>query len=275
MLARTPLTARQLLKLSETFPFPFRTRYRVQVRLRELKNAGLLNAWRYATTDGSCGELYYKLTVESYRLIHGPDAQPPTKRFLSEVSLARQHHTRSLADFTVHTAVCAHRSGMQILDFSPENTLRISVCGRLLFPDQSFSLRLASDNCHIYRVELDNSTEPVNSNRLDSWEQKLRGYYQESRASSQRTKLLIVNTKNGSRLSHILRLAARLNPDPAYSMVYGVFLSEYLAEPDALFAPCFRDERNVRIPLLRAFAGFCETRLPTMQQGLVNCPVAC
>jgi hypothetical protein len=58
--------------------------------------------------------------------------------------------------------------------------------------------------------------------------------------SSARSKLLIVNTRNDSRLSHILHPAANLNSDPAFSLVYGVFLSEYLVERNALFARCFR-----------------------------------
>ena len=255
-LARTPLTAEQLHKLSETFPIPLPTLHRSQARLRQLAAAGQLRPWRYATTGPGGGALYHKLTLESYKLLYGHDATLPTKRFLHEVAISRHHHTRSLADFVVHTATAAHRRGIDLVDFQPENTLRINVGNHALYPDASFNLRLPTGTDFTYRVELDNSTEPVRSSeRLDSWQQKLRLYYQHALDSPDRFKLIVVTTKQSSRLSHILELASQLNPNPEYSLVCGVMLDNYLDTPDALFAPCIRDQRNQRVPLLRALAG--------------------
>ena len=183
---------------------------------------------------------------------HGHEATLPTKRFLRELPIGRHHHTRSLADFLVHTLIAADRLGMQIIGFHPENTLRIAAGDHGLFPDASFSLLLPSGSLFRYHVELDNSTEPIRSiERLDAWQQKLHLYHQHAIDTRDRFKLLVVTTKNSSRLSHILDLARQLNPNRNYSLACGVALPEYLVESKPLSSACFHDERNSKIPLLR------------------------
>ena len=205
----------------------------------------------YSPFSGGCAK-NPKLTHDAYRILHGHDATLPTKRFLHELAIARHHHTRSLADFLVHSLVAADRFRIQITDFHSENTLRIAAGDRVLFPDASFSLLLPNGFRFTYHVELDNSTEPIRSiERLDSWQHKLHLYHQHAINSRDRFKLLVVTTKNSSRLSHILDLAAQLNPNPSYSLVCGVALPEYLATSEPLSTACFRDERNMRIPLFR------------------------
>ncbi len=275
-LERTPLTPDQLLRLSKTFPEPFPTIDRVQRRLRQLADAGQVRGWRYATTEQGSGPLYYKLTHDAYRILHGHDATLPTKRFLHELAIARHHHTRSLADFLVHTLVAADHFRIQITDFHSENTLRIAAGDRVLFPDASFSLLLPNGFRFTYHVELDNSTEPIRSiERLDSWQHKLHLYHQHAINSRDRFKLLVVTTKNSSRLSHILDLAAQLNPNPSYSLVCGVALPEYLATSQPLSTACFRDERNMRMPLLRIVAGTKEQTLKVPKEQLAVAAAAC
>ena len=255
-LYRSPLTAEQIFQLSETFVESFPTLRRTQARLGQLAASGMLHAWRYATIGQGSAPHYYKLSPETFRLLFGHNAGLPSKRFLHEVKVSQQEHKRLLGDFTVHTAVAAHRRGLSFVYFHPENTHRIETADGTTFPDQAFGLHLPpATRLNNFHVELDNSTEPVRStDRLDSWQNRLRRYYQNEASSSERSRLIIVNTKNGNRLPNILDLALRLNPNPSYSMAVGVFLSEYLAEPDPFFAPCFRDQHNARVPLLRSIA---------------------
>ncbi len=275
-LERTPLTPEQLLRLSATFPEPFPTLNRVQRRFRQLADAGQARSWRYATTGQGSGPLYYKLTLDAYRILHGQDATLPTKRFLQELPIGRHHHTRSLADFLVHTMIAADRLRIQITDFHPENTLRIAVGDHALFPDTSFSLSLPNGCRFTYHIELDNSTEPIRSiERLDSWQQKLHLYHQHAIDNRDRFKLLVVTTKNSSRLSHILDLAAQLNPNPSYSLVSGVALPEYLAAAEPLSSACFCNERNMRMPLLRIVAGTKEQTLKVPKEQLAVAAAAC
>ena len=136
---RSPLTALQLLKLSETFCLRFTTERRVRERLHVLCSAGWVRRSQYATA--SSGALnYYLLTKLGYQILHGPDAVAPTKRYFSPVGIASQHHTQSLADFIVHTALCAHRAGVAFTGFSRENTLRLDLGSQSQWPDCGFQL---------------------------------------------------------------------------------------------------------------------------------------
>src|SRR5437588_10626462 len=77
-LERSPLTVRQLLKLSETFAYPFTTERRVQERMQRLVAAGRVRRWRYATA-GQGALSYYILRPLGYRLLHGADAPAPRR----------------------------------------------------------------------------------------------------------------------------------------------------------------------------------------------------
>src|SRR4051812_10506937 len=89
-----PLTATQLLKFSRTFANPFTTERRVRERLYLMSDAARVRRSPYATA-GSGAPNYYTLSRLGYRLLHGDDAPPPTKRAFSEIGLSRQHHTFS------------------------------------------------------------------------------------------------------------------------------------------------------------------------------------
>jgi hypothetical protein len=250
----TPLTAKQLTKVSRSFDQSYPTEEKAQRRLRSLRDAGLVRGWRYATTEDGSGPLYYKPTLESYRSVYGDHAVVPTKRFLQEIAIGRHQHTRSISDFIVHTTVSADDCGIAVTDFHPENTERITVDGSTLFPDARFSLQTSRET-FCYRLEMDGSTESVNSTTsLHAWRRKLELYYQHAALNHNRYKLLVVTIKNSTRLPHILELAAQLNPNRAYSLVYGITLDDYLVENDPLSAPCFLNERCERIPLLRGLA---------------------
>src|SRR5437588_11574848 len=126
-LDHSPLTVEQLLKWSLTFPVPFATAQRVRGRLQALREAGCVQNWSYATTSRGTPSDYYKLTLLGFRLLHGEDALQLTRRQFAEIGLAHQNHTRSLADFLVHTVVAAHHRTVRIRDFCRENTLRLEV----------------------------------------------------------------------------------------------------------------------------------------------------
>src|SRR5262245_11303929 len=100
-LDRSPLTAGQLLKLSETFTPPFTTERRVRERLQTLCDCGRVRRSQYYATAGRGAQNYYTLTRVGYRLLYGDEATPPTKRYFGKIGVANHHHTRSLADFIV------------------------------------------------------------------------------------------------------------------------------------------------------------------------------
>ena len=105
-LDRCPLTVRQLFELSETFPgkgFSGGSIRSVQDRLHKMRDAGWVRCWPYALAARGASPQYYKPTLLGYRLLHGEDAQPPTKRHFAEIGVARHHHTHGV---NTHTVFC-------------------------------------------------------------------------------------------------------------------------------------------------------------------------
>src|SRR5437868_6726420 len=86
-LDRSPLTALQLLKISQGFSLPFTTERRVRERLFHLCEAGRLHRRQYCAV-GRRAPNYYTLSPLGYRLLHGADAIPPTRRMFGEVGIA-------------------------------------------------------------------------------------------------------------------------------------------------------------------------------------------
>lgn len=250
-LDRTPLTAGQLLKLSGTFEHGFRSERMVRERLAALAKARWLQAARYATVGAGAGQNYYQLSRTGYRILYGDDAEPPTKRYFAPISLPRQHHTRCLAEFIVHTIVAAHAAGVAFTDFYRENTLKLTVGQECLYPDSAFRLILPDGRAFNYLVELDNHSEQIRSTKdADSW-QKKHGLYDDLQSSApNRFRVLVVTTRSGPRLKTILALAATQASNPQRSLLLGVPLSSYLAEPAALSAPIFLDHHLRSISLL-------------------------
>jgi len=251
-LDRCPLTVEQLLKASVTFPQSFASASRVRGRLSALRAAGFVRRWQYATASRGGAPDYYRLSLAGYRLLYGPEAQPPTKRAFAEIGVAHQHHTRCLADFVVHTLVAAQARGLLLVDFTRENSLRLEIGSESLFPDCAFQLRLSDQAFHFF-VEIDNGTERVRSQKaVESWERKIRLYDAQQDTVRHRFRVLVVTTRSRPRLQHILDAAAALVKNPQRSLFYGVHLDDYLSHADAVGVPCFTDHRGSRIPLVPA-----------------------
>ena len=247
-----PLTAAQLLKISRTFLHPFSSERRVRKRLRVLCFTKRVQSFPYATA-GSGAPNYYTLTRLGYRLLHGDTADPPVKRAFGPIGLARQHHTHSLAEFIVHTIVAAHEAGLDFTNFTRENTLRIAVGEQCLYPDCGFDLMDPTGEQFSFLVEIDAGSERIRSPKeVESWERKIRLYDQYQDALGRRFRVLIVATHGPDRADRLLQMAAKLVKNPHRSLFYGISLSAYLACPDPLRAPCFRDHQGRSVSLVPA-----------------------
>jgi len=256
---RCPLTVRTLKALSVTLGIRFESDRRVQDRLLILTRAGLLRRFRYATTEGM-GQFYYTLSPEGYRLLHGPDAPLPSPGLFREVGIARQHHTKMLADFIVHTTVAAHQDSVELCDFARENTLQLSVGSDSLYPDCAFTLGIPDlgipDRLPFqFYAEVDNSTEPLASPRAqDSWLKKLRFYEALQDERPTRFRVLALVTKSEQRVRNLLALASAQAKNPYRALVYGIYLPHYLQHSAPLFAPIFTDHRGQAVRLLPPLA---------------------
>jgi hypothetical protein len=247
-----PLTAAQLLKLSQTFEPSFTNERRVRERLLQLCDAGRVQRWPYATA-GQGAPNYYTLSRLGYRLLHGDDAVPPSRRMFDPVGISRQHHTQSLANFVVHTAVAAHRRGLVFTGFSRENTLKLTIGSEALFPDCAFQLIEPGGIARRFMVEIDAGSERIYSPKdTESWERKIRFYDRYQDSNPERFRVLILTTRSGERATHILHAAARLLRNPHRSLFYACHLPAYLGQIDPLGVPCFRDHRGKDVALVPA-----------------------
>lgn len=249
-LDHAPLTARQLLKFSQTFAIPYTHEHRVRERLLVLAAAGRVHRWQYSTAGpGSLN--YYTLAPLGYQLLHGPKAPLPSRGAFAEVGIARQLHTYSLADFIVHTAVAAHQAGVSFTGFCRENSVCLRVGQELLWPDCAFQLLTPAGQDLGYLVEIDNYSERLRSTKdTDSWERKIHFYDRYQDCCPRRFRVLVVCTRSGERLEHILHLAARKQRNLQRSLFYGISLPDYLAEAQPLMSCCYRDHRGQSVSLL-------------------------
>ncbi len=249
-LERSPLTVRQLLKLSVTFCYPFTTERRVQERLQALCKAGWLRCFPYSTA-GRGALSYYTLSPLGYRLLHGPEAKLPTKNFCSPVGIARQHHTFCLAEFIVHTAVGAHAAKVALSGFYRENTVQLTVGEDRLWPDCAFQLITPLGGEFSFFVELDNSSERISTTgHSDSWERKILLYDALQARYAKRFRVLVIATKSAARVRHILEAAARLMQNPHRSLFYGITLDDYLGCDHPLHESFFRNHLGWKVALI-------------------------
>jgi len=254
-LDRCPLTATQLLKLSQTFPDqPFTSARSVQDRLQKLRHVGWIQSWPYAIAARGNAPDYYKLTLAGFRLLHGEHAAPPTRRHFAEVSVGHHHHTRSLAEFIVHTIVAGYRRGIRVVNFFSENGRRLCIDSNLLLPDCAFEMYTADHRQFNFLVEIDCGTERIRSDRdVESWTRKIRLYnLLQDRNYPDRFRVLVVGTRSADRVRSILSLAAAHATNPRRSLLYAVPLNDYLRHPDAVCAPCFRNHRDETVTLVSA-----------------------
>ena len=243
-LERCPLTVRQLLSVSATFAYPFTSERRVQERLQKLCAAGRLRRWFYATAGhGALG--YYTLSLEGYRLLHGPDARLPGRGLFRQIGVARQRHSLALAEFLVHLGVSAHRDQVEIGNFQRENEAPLRLGNETLYPDSAFDLIASEATPFRFALEIDNGTESVRSlESLDTWQRKISFYERFQDAEAERFRVLAVTTGGSKRLESILSCARSQARNPRRSLILGITLAEFQAETQPLSACCFRDHQG-------------------------------
>ena len=243
-----PLTANQLLKLSQMFESPFGHLRLMQRRLQKLSEAGYLNSWAYATTTSGCPH-YYKLSRKGYRLLHGKDAILPGRRFFEAMAENHHYHTRALGDFLTHLFVTCHKNSVRIRHFSPENRLKIETGSGSLLPDAAFQLVTPDGKTFNYLIELDNGTERIRSTKaVESIERKIRGYDQhQGRFDSldpQRYVVLFVMTRSSDRLQHIMQAVRQVMANPQRTVFLGTELQMFLNSDNPLEKQCLTDNRG-------------------------------
>jgi hypothetical protein len=256
-LDRCPLTVRQLLRLSATFPPPFTSLRRVQERMAVLVGRGLVLRHQYAVPEAGTMN-YCTLSPEGFRVVHGAEAPLPGHRFFEPLWASRLPHTQALADVIVHTAVAAYRAACVLDHFSRENALRLQIEEGFLYPDSAFRLVPPDGRTFEYFVELDTGTQPIKTEGgYGPIERKIR-FYEAYRDHCQalgldhRFRVLFVTTKTDERLRHLLTRTRDLlkKENKNRPLVYGITLASYLALQRPIHDAAFADHRGQRRSLV-------------------------
>lgn len=255
-LDRCPLTSGQILKVSQTFPSPFSDGNNLRRRLRSLTEAGFIQNWPYAVASDGRSPRYFKLTRDGYVTLYGPSAAPPNRRYFEEIRPGHHHHTRSLADFLVHTLTCGHKHGMRIRQFARENSFSLTTGSFTLYPDAAFQMLTPDGRDYNFVVELDNGTERVRSKQdVESIERKLRGYdaHQSRYGVHDRGRYLVlfVTTRTQERVDHILNTARAVMSNAQRTVFLATDLTTFL-QCDPIVTPVLADNRGDFRTLVRA-----------------------
>lgn len=242
----TPLTARQLLKLSAVWDDKFGSLRMVRERAQVLTALKLVRTFRYATLSPGQPENYYVLSRAGFQLLYGPDAMLPARGQFDEVAISRHLHTRALADFLIQLQIAAHRSDVEITTFHRENSLRLECDGEALYPDAALVFS-RGDTYYRFFVEIDCATERLRSEvSVRTWQRKARiytGLY--DRFGHERFRVLVVAAQGAMvRLTHILQTAAAAQRVPERTVFYGIGLPACLTSLENLHAPVFVDHRG-------------------------------
>jgi plasmid maintenance system antidote protein VapI len=242
-LDRCPLTAAQLIKLSHTFAVPFRCDRLLRRRMTKLGESGLVRRATYTALAGRGGTPnYYLLTPLGHRMLHGPDAALPAKRFGRPLAPASHFHTHALAEVIVHLVVAAHRAGAEMIGFCRENAVALNDGQATIYPDSAFQLVRPNGEQFSYFVELDNSTERLATEKnTESWQRKIRVYESVRSSTPTRFRVLVFATRSTARVAHILALAKSLGTNPRRTLVCGITLAAFLRTEQAVTQPVFRD----------------------------------
>jgi hypothetical protein len=223
--------------------------------LHTLAARGFLRSFQYFL-PGQGTSNYYVYTSQGFRALFGDEEPLPSRSRFQPLSPSRVSHWHALAEFLVHTFVAAHRQGIFLEDFHPENTLRLQVGNKNRFPDSAFSLVRPQDNRRFpFFVEIDNVSEPVRSLLPASWTHKITFYeaYRDHcrrRGKDDSFRVLALSTGGPARVQHLLDHAATLMARKQRSIFYGMPLADYLTHERPLTSPLFLDNLRRVIPLV-------------------------
>ena len=158
------------------------------------------------------------------------------------------------ADAIVHTLVACHERGVLVQRTIGDGRLTLLVGEHRQQPDFHFQLGYGGRTFNIV-FEIDNATEPLDSQREQSIRTKIVGYetyqdwvlrlWKESGEQGIRPAFRVVFLTTGiERVNHMLWLARELARNPDRRLVYATTQDVYLGEPHAVTQPILNDHHG-------------------------------
>ncbi len=187
-----------------------------------------------------------------HRFPEHAESQPRTS--LNEIAPSRLRHAIITAEVITHTLVACHESGVQVLKTTGDGRLTLSIGEHRQQPDFHAQLAFAERLFNLV-FEIDNATEPLDSQREQSIRTKILGYetyqdwvlhsWRESGGLGPRPSFRVVFLTTGSqRANHILWLAHDLARNPDRRLVYASTQDAYFGDPQAVSQPLFNDHHG-------------------------------
>lgn len=250
----TPLTASQIRKVSITFDGEqFRDERRVRERMQAIGDSGFVRAFS-ATQSGGGLMHYYRLTPAGYRAIHPDEHVSSMRSAFAEISPSRFHHAMATADSIVHTLVACKQRHVQVTRILGDGQLTLHIGEFRQQPDFHIQLEFSGRTFNLV-YEIDNATEPLDSQREQSIRTKILGYetyqnwalrtwHEAGRVGFRPAFRVVILTKGIDRANHILWLAHNLAQDKRRHVILATTQDAFFAEPHAITEPIFNDHHG-------------------------------
>ena len=203
---------------------------------------------------------YYRLTLEGHRVAFSESTEAPPRTSLTEIAPSRVRHTMTTADIIVHSLVACHKKGVTTHRILGDGRLTLQVGEYRQQPDFHLQLAFAGGWFNLV-FEIDNATEPLDSQRERSIRTKILGYetyqdwvlrlWSESGRTDVRPGFRVVFLTTGSdRANHFLWLARELARNPDRRLVYAATQDSFLGTHDAVTEPILNDHHGHWQPLV-------------------------
>jgi hypothetical protein len=250
----TPATAMQIRKASVALVGePFRDERRVRERMQALVSADLVRSWSGSLPGGGLLS-YYRLSPEGHRTVFPDATEGLPKSASQEIAPSRFRHSMATADAIVHALVACHDHGVTVHRVLGDGRLVLEAGEYRQIPD--FHLQLAyQDRMFNVVFEIDNGTEPIDSEREQSIRTKIDGYeayqdwviwrWKESGDGGLPPRFRVVFLTTGDeRAKHILALASKQVRNPQRQLIYASTQEKFLGTPDAVTRPILQDHHG-------------------------------
>lgn len=242
----SPLTARQILALSETFAQPFTEEVYVRRKMLSLVREGYVKEFTYLDQTK-----YWRLSRMGHEALHGPDKPAPGWRAYRPISPSLERHTRRLADLQLALQISAYRSDVRVMFLYGDGQVTLTCGEKRKIPDTVIGLKKKGYKTYPLMIELDCGTEPVYSTKARESLDKAITFYNDHEASIRDTyRVLTVFDRPSVRMAHFLDRVRLMNDRPQRRLHKAVLLDTLLDHVDPLYWPLLLDEDRQQSAIL-------------------------
>jgi len=243
----TPMTRRQMLRLSTTFPQPFVAYKSLDKRLTTLRRRDWIQKYPLVgiPQTGQPQDVF-KLTLRGFRqLCDDPGRQAPTKRFFTPPSELLRAHQYYQGEFLITLQQALSNQGLSFSSLRPDRVIRLNTPLGELVPDACWSFQVDSGREYRFLLELDCGTEQlIEKPQRETIERKIRQYLHLVRHRQQKLRVIFCTISSEKRMQHILTLAGQLQLNQQQSVFLGTTLARWQQSSAPLTQAVFQNHQG-------------------------------